>query len=103
MRVLDRFDIRCGIKECRAEIRAGDRWICDHVIALINGGANRESNLQPLCHLCARRKDISDVSEKSRSARIRAAHFGQRQNSRPLPCGKKSAFKRKIGGEIVRR
>src|SRR5262245_19063985 len=24
-------------------------WACDHIVALINGGENRESNLQPLC------------------------------------------------------
>lgn len=29
------------------KIAAGELWDCEHVIALINGGENRESNLKP--------------------------------------------------------
>lgn len=29
----------------KRKIRAGEKWQADHVVALINGGENRESNL----------------------------------------------------------
>jgi 5-methylcytosine-specific restriction endonuclease McrA len=48
----------------------------DHVTALINGGENRESNLQLLCCECHRQKTSADVAEKSVTARVRAKHLG---------------------------
>jgi hypothetical protein len=29
---------------CGRPLRPGDAWTCDHIVALISGGANRESN-----------------------------------------------------------
>jgi hypothetical protein len=37
----------------------------DHIAALINGGENRESNIQLLCSECHKTKTRSDVREKS--------------------------------------
>jgi 5-methylcytosine-specific restriction protein A len=52
LRVLERFGRRCDPR-------------------LINGGANRESNLHPLCEWCEPPKTEADVHEKSRSHRKR--------------------------------
>lgn len=58
------------------KIRAGEPWDCDHVIALINGGQNRESNLAPALRDKHREKTAEDVGIKSKVARIRAKHLG---------------------------
>ncbi len=41
----------------------------DHRIALVNGGENRESNLQILCADCHQVKTYADVAMKSREAK----------------------------------
>ncbi len=48
----------------------------DHIVALINGGKNSESNLQLLCNECHAVKTKTDVAEKSKVARVRAKHIG---------------------------
>jgi hypothetical protein len=51
LRVLIRFDRIC--QECTTPI-TGKRWVCDHRIAIINGGPNREANLGPSTRLATR-------------------------------------------------
>lgn len=58
------------------KIRPGDVWQCDHVVAIINGGENRESNLAPALAEAHREKTAEDVAIKSKTARIRAKHLG---------------------------
>lgn len=59
------------------KIKPGDAWDCDHVIALINGGQNRESNLAPILRgKPHKEKTAADVAEKSKVARMRAKHLG---------------------------
>ena len=41
----------------------------DHIVALVNGGENRESNLQILCVPCHRLKTQVDVAVKASAAR----------------------------------
>lgn len=68
------------------KIMAGEAWQCDHVIALCNGGENRESNLAPiLAGKSHKEKTAADVAEKSKVARIRAKHLGiWPKSKRPL-------------------
>ena len=85
-------------QECGRVIRPGDGWICDHVVAIINGGANREGNLRVICSWCDRKiKTPADVAEKSKVASIRAKHFGMK------PKKARSKWKRKIDGTVVPR
>lgn len=73
-RVFARYGGRCyltGIK-----IRAGDAWECDHVLAIINGGENRERNLAPALKDKHREKTDADQATKSKTARVRAKHLG---------------------------
>lgn len=59
------------------KIQAGEAWDLDHVRALINGGANRESNLAPILRgKPHKEKTARDVAEKSKVARIKAKHLG---------------------------
>lgn len=58
------------------KIAAGELWDCDHIIALINGGEHRESNLAPALRDKHREKTADDVAEKAKVARKAKAHLG---------------------------
>jgi 5-methylcytosine-specific restriction protein A len=49
----------------KRNIMAGELWDLDHVIALINSGKNRETNLAPALRDKHREKTKADVAEKS--------------------------------------
>lgn len=100
LRVFERAAGRC--QSCTRKISPGDSWQADHVQALINGGQNRESNLQCLCGWCHKGKTAGDVAEKSRTARVKAKHAGVKPKSR-FACSKDSKFRKKINGEVVLR
>lgn len=76
-RVFKRDDGRCHLSG--RVIRPGDSWDCDHVIALINGGENRESNLAPALRDKHREKTATDVALKAKDARVRKKHLGLRK------------------------
>lgn len=61
---------------CGRKIRAGDKWTCEHLVALINGGENREGNLGVTCLWCLPGKNSADVAEKSRVYKRRRSHLG---------------------------
>jgi len=58
------------------KIRPGEPWECEHIIALINGGQNREGNLAPALAEPHKAKTADDMAIKSKTARIRAKHLG---------------------------
>lgn len=81
----------------------GDKWDTDHVIALINGGKNIESNLAPILRgKPHKEKTAQDVATKSKTSRMRAKHLGIRKPSR-FACARNTKFKKKIGGLVVLR
>jgi hypothetical protein len=80
------------------KIRAGDAWDCDHVIALINGGENRERNLAPLLKATHKVKTREDVGTKSKTARIKAKHLGVF----PRRLFGNPKLRKKMNGEVVR-
>lgn len=62
------------------KIMPGDAWDIEHVIALINGGENRESNLAPILRGKAHKeKTARDVAIKSKTARVRKRHLGMKK------------------------
>jgi 5-methylcytosine-specific restriction enzyme A len=83
VRIFDRYDGRChwsGIM-----IRPGDDWDVDHVVALINNGENRESNMAPILRgKPHKEKTARDVAEKARVYRKRATHLGLKKPKRKL-------------------
>lgn len=101
LRVFERFDGVCQITG--RKIRPGDEWDCDHVLALINGGEHRESNLQPALKDAHREKTAEDVKQKARDARVRKKHLGLHQPKTRLPGSRGSKWKAKIGGGWERR
>ena len=73
----------------KRKIRGGDNWDAEHVIAIINGGENRERNLAPALVGPHRAKTAKDVAIKSKTARQRAKHLGIHPKSpRPIPSRK---------------
>ena len=80
-------------------IRPGDEWDLDHVIALVNGGENRESNLAPALKAAHKAKTARDVAEKAKVARVRAKHLGIQEKRK----WGHSRFKKKLDGTVVDR
>lgn len=100
-RVFLRFGGVC--QECTVKI-SGKRWVCDHRIAIINGGANRENNLGPIHEACDKPKTAADVAEKSNVARKRMKFLGiAPKKGRPMPGSKASGLRKRMNGEVVRR
>lgn len=101
IRVFVKFDGIC--QECGVKI-VGKRWICDHRIALINGGENRENNLGPIHEACDKTKTALDVAEKSKVYRKKAKHLGIKlKKSKPMPGSRNSPWKRTMSGKVVPR
>lgn len=91
-RLMDRHPT-CYI--CSRPFDDGKRVALDHVVALINGGENREANLRPVHIACHAEKTAADVAEKARIAAKRQAHRrivdAPKMRSTPMPTTKKSA------------
>ena len=89
LRVFEEHDGRCHWTG--RKILPQDNWDCDHIIALANGGSNRESNLAPILRgKPHKEKTAIDVSLKSKADRIRRKHLGidkppHRWAKRPFP------------------
>lgn len=90
LRVLLAYNGRCH--KSGHKFRPGDRIEYDHVIALCNGGENRETNLAPILGgKVHQEKTAADVAERSKVARIKAKHLGlwpapsRPMQSRPFP------------------
>jgi len=74
LRVFERMGGVCQLSG--RKILAGERWQLDHIVALINGGAHRESNLAPVLDDPHKVKTAQDMAQKSKNYRVRAKHNG---------------------------
>ncbi len=83
VRVFEAQHGRCH--RCSRKIGAGEKWTCEHLIALINGGENRERNLDLTCDWCLPAKNAEDVAEKSRAYKRRKKHIGVKGRRRTIP------------------
>jgi len=95
LRVFERFGGVCHISG--RKIMPGDKWDMDHVIALINGGENRESNLAPALSQEHKKKTAQDSSQKSKTAKIKERHLGLKKRHRSW-----GNYTKKMNGDIVR-
>jgi 5-methylcytosine-specific restriction enzyme A len=94
VRVFDRAGGRCH--RCNRKIGPSDKWTLEHVHALINGGENRERNLDVTCDWCLPAKNAEDVADKSKVYQVRKKHIGV---NKP----KRGGFRgwRKMNGTVV--
>ena len=103
LRVLDRDGWRCQGEDCGRNIRIGTPFQTDHIIALVNGGKNRESNLQSLCDDCHAIKTRADVKAKAKTARIKKRSYGlRRARGRPMPGTRASGIRKRMDGRVER-
>lgn len=70
---------------CTRKIPTGQQWTCEHFKALINGGENRERNLDVTCDWCLPIKNAEDVAEKSKVADTRNKHLGIKSKRKTIP------------------
>ena len=96
LRVFDRHRGVCH--RSKRKIYPGEFWQCDHVVALINGGENRESNLAPILTDKHKEKTAEDVAEKSDIYEKRARHIGAKTR-RPWHPN----LRKKVNGTVVKR
>lgn len=101
LRVLEAKDHRCHA--CTRKILTGESWTCEHLIAIINGGENREANLDVTCCNCLAPKNAADVAEKSMIYRKRSKHLGVDKPKRPFPGSRTDIWKKPMNGPAVRR
>ena len=90
---------------CSQKIDAGKAWDIDHILPVALGGTNDSKNLQILCKPCHRSKTSqSDIPSIAKTKRLKARHLGARSPStRPIPGSRRSPWKRKLDGSVVRR
>jgi 5-methylcytosine-specific restriction protein A len=74
LRVFERHGGICHLTG--RKIMPGDAWDVDHIIALVNGGAHRESNFAPALRSAHRKKTAADVKQKAKNDRVRKKHLG---------------------------
>lgn len=98
LRIWEREGGRCYLSG--KKIMPGDAFQYEHVIALCNGGENRESNIKLALTAKHREKTAKDVAEKKKVARVRAKHLGLHKPKSALSHTK---FKRKMDGTVVHR
>lgn len=101
LRVFEAYKGRCGISG--RKITPADKWDCDHIIALVNGGKNRESNLQPAIKAEHKKKTAQDVAQKAKTERIRKKHLGIETKSKGFGGGFNTRFKKRLDGTVVDR
>ncbi len=92
LRVFERMGGKCHLSGIK--IQPGDAWDIDHIVALINGGAHRESNLAPALRSEHRKKTAADVKQKAKNDRVRKRHLGIKK-PRTIRAW------RKFNGEVV--
>ena len=98
LRVFERHGGVCYLSG--RKIRAGEAWEADHVIAIINGGPNRESNLKPALKAAHRIKSDADLAEKSKVYRVKGKHLGV---IKPKGSLSHPTLKRTLSGQVVPR
>lgn len=91
-------------KSCAAKIGPGQFWDVDHITPKALGGTNDTANLQVLCRACHRSKTANhDVPRIAKSKRQRARHLGAKRSAAIMPGSRRSPWKRKMDGTVVRR
>ncbi len=89
---------------CGWRLSPGTRWEVDHIISVALGGSDRPENLQVLCAACHGSKTATaDVPALSKAKRVQARHLGARRSEDIIAGSRRSGFKKKVNGQVVRR
>lgn len=101
LRIFESYGGHCYLSG--RKIGPADKWEIEHIVALCNGGENRESNLAPALKDKHKEKTANDVAEKSRVSRKRSKHLGAKRKSRPMPGSRVSGWKKHLDGTVSER
>lgn len=90
-------------ENCNSRLQVG-RIHYDHILPCALGGEPTFENCAVLCAHCHGIKTTGeDVPRIAKTRRQRAAHLGATSSRNPLPCGRKSKWRKKLNGEVVPR
>lgn len=88
---------------CGRKIQVGEPWDADHDDPLWLGGADDLTNIKPAHERCHLQKSRADNGKRAKSDRVKAKHTGAYRPKITLPGSRRSPWKRKMNGEVVRR
>jgi 5-methylcytosine-specific restriction protein A len=102
LRIFRTHDGICHVSGVK--IRSGDPWECDHIVALCNGGQNRESNMAPVRVGPHREKTGADVALRVINDRVMKKSLGiKTTKGRPMPGSKASGIRKRMNGRVEKR
>lgn len=87
---------------CTAFLMPG-RFRYDHRIPDYLGGEPTLENCVVQCITCDKPKTAADQTTIAKVKRVRARHIGASESRTPMPCGKRSKWKRTMSGKVVPR
>lgn len=91
----------CNIPGCGRFVRPGERWVESHYpVPHANGGTETGVAHERCNHLFASEVEVPAMAHADR---VRRKHIGAHVSSFPLPGGRNSHLKRKVGGGVVPR
>lgn len=80
------FDAAKGVCHlCGLQIKLGEKWEAEHLIALACGGTDDDDNLRPAHLDCHAAKTKQDVKDAAKIKRIRARHIGAAETQTKIP------------------
>lgn len=83
VRVYERYKGICQLS--MRQIQAGEKWELNHSIALIEGGENRESNLEPVLVDPHKKETKRQMAVKKKVSDIKKKHLGITQPKQTIP------------------
>lgn len=102
LRIFERYDGICYLS--KVKIQTADKWELEHIVAICNGGENRESNMAPALAAPHKIKTKDDRKTKAKNDHVRMKHLGIRKPSRLQSAGfRKAEPQRSASRPIVRR
>ena len=88
---------------CGGQINGVKETWDEHVNPLWLAGDNSAPNRAPAHAKCARAKTAAEATERASIRRKAEKHFGAHRSANPMPCGRKSKWKKKMDGSVVPR
>jgi 5-methylcytosine-specific restriction endonuclease McrA len=102
LRIFEKHNGICYLS--KVKIQPGDKWEAEHILAICNGGSNRESNMAPALVAPHKTKTKQDRATKAKNDHVRMKHLGIRPaNYRPMPGSKASGIRKRMDGRVERR
>ncbi len=101
LRILERYERRCYLT---GEPLVPGQFDFEHMIAIVNGGENRESNIAPANKPAHKIKTRADNAIKAKRAKSLKKRYGLvKPKGRPMMGTKASGYKKHFDGTVTRR